>query len=150
MQTSKLSEGSDLGEQCSAAAHHPSGSRRSAGGQSAIVPRRVAERSGLLVQLSGSMGKLRVLAPRRGLVLEGPALLWSLVRLLRPEVRRDRRWLLFVVFLAATFILGFVNSLVHAKDAWAMMPEAIFLSVIVFLGCAATWLGFSRFGKEEV
>jgi uncharacterized membrane protein len=86
-----------------------------------------------------------------GLVLEGPALLWSLVRLLRPEVRRDRRWLLFVVFLAATFILGFVNSLVHAKDAWAMMPEAIFLSVIVFLlGCAATWLGFSRFGKEEV
>ena len=44
----------------------------------------------------------------------------------------------------AAQILGFVNALVHAKDAWASMPAALILSVIVaLLAVAATWLGFA-------
>jgi hypothetical protein len=42
-------------------------------------------------------------------------------------------------------VLGFINALVHARDAWGIMPTAVVLSVIVtLLACVATWIGFSR------
>lgn len=79
-----------------------------------------------------------------GLVFTGFALLWAVVEALRKDVRRRRRWLL-AGLIAATFLFAFVNALVHAKDAWAAMPAALILSVIVFLlALAATWIGFSR------
>lgn len=79
-----------------------------------------------------------------GLVFAGFALLWSLVDAIRAEAARRRgRWLYFGLILA-TFVLGFINALVHAKDAWAAMPEGLILSAIVFvLALAATWAGFS-------
>jgi uncharacterized membrane protein len=41
-------------------------------------------------------------------------------------------------------MLGFVNALIHARDAWATMPTGIILSVIVaVLACVATVVGFS-------
>jgi uncharacterized membrane protein len=78
------------------------------------------------------------------LVFAGFALLWGLIELLRGDRSwRGRPLIAFLVLLAA-WILGFVDALVHAKDAWAKMPEALLLSIIVTaLAIAAAWLGFS-------
>lgn len=79
------------------------------------------------------------------LVFAGFALLWAVIDTLRKGGRRGRRQWLYLGLLAGTFVLGFVNSLIHAKDAWGAMPEGFILSVLVFLlAFAATWLGFSR------
>ena len=41
--------------------------------------------------------------------------------------------------------VGFVDSLVHASDAWATMPEGLWLSLVAaVLAAIATWLGFTR------
>ena len=77
-----------------------------------------------------------------GLVFAGLALLAALIGLLRG--RRGRRWIIYLLLLLAAFVLGFVNALVHAKDAWASMPEGLVLSAIVtLLVLVATWLGSS-------
>lgn len=77
-----------------------------------------------------------------GLTFGGFALLWALVDLFRAG-QNGRRPVYFLLLLAA-WILGFVDELVHAKDAWASMPEALIVSVIVAaLAIAATVLGFS-------
>ena len=77
------------------------------------------------------------------LVLCGVALLWALIDLVRGD-GRGRRRILYLGILLAAWIFGFVNALVHAKDAWASMPAALVLSVMVaVLAIAATWLGFS-------
>ena len=78
-----------------------------------------------------------------GLVFSGFALLWALIDLVRAD-RRAGRPLFYFLLLLAAWILGFVNALVHAKDAWASMPAALVLAVIVaVLVIAATSLGFS-------
>ena len=76
------------------------------------------------------------------MVFTGFALLWSVVDSLRG---RRRGWpLACLVLLVAMFILGLVNSFVHARDAWGSMPEGLVLSVIVtLLAIIATGLGFS-------
>ncbi len=84
-----------------------------------------------------------------GLVFSGIALLWALIRLFRAS-RRGRRPLLYFVLLLAAWLLGFLNALIHAKDAWAVMPAALILSAIVFLlVLAATWIGFARFREGD-
>lgn len=68
-----------------------------------------------------------------GLVFAGFALLWAAVDVLRSSATRHSRGTLYVVLLLASFVLGFVNALVHAKDAWAAMPAGLVLSVVVLL-----------------
>lgn len=83
------------------------------------------------------------------LVFAGCALLWALIDLFRAG-RRRRHGVLYFVLLLATWVLGFVNALVHAKDAWAIMPTSLVLSVIVMvLACVATWIGFSTIRLGE-
>jgi uncharacterized membrane protein len=78
-----------------------------------------------------------------GLVFGGFAVLWALIGLFRSDQRGGRPTLYFVLLLA-TWVLGFINALIHAKDAWATMPEGLILSVIVAaLAIAATGFGFS-------
>lgn len=85
-----------------------------------------------------------------GLVFNGFALLWTVIDRLRAGDRGRRPTLYFLLLLAATFVLGFFNSLIHAKDAWAAMPAGLILSLIVFiLALAATWLGFSNLRAGE-
>ena len=49
------------------------------------------------------------------------------------------------VVLVVTWIVGFLNALMHARDAWAGMPTGLVLSVIVVvLASLATWLGFAN------
>jgi len=81
-----------------------------------------------------------------GLIFGGFALLWAVINLIRAN-RRGRHSLLYALLLLATWVLGFFNSLTHAKDAWAAMPLGLILSVIVvLLACASTWVGFAKFG----
>lgn len=62
------------------------------------------------------------------LVLGGLALLWGTVDVFRVSHRGVR--LFYPLALLAAWIVGFINALIHAKDAWASMPEAVILSVI--------------------
>jgi uncharacterized membrane protein len=77
-----------------------------------------------------------------GLVFAGGALLCVVAGL----VRGYRGPYVFdFVLLLALWILGFIDALVHARDAWASMPTGLVLSVVVAaLACIAAWLGFSR------
>jgi uncharacterized membrane protein len=84
-----------------------------------------------------------------GLIFAGFALLWGLIELVRAD-RRGRQPVLYVVVLLSAWILGFINALVHARDAWASMPTALILSVIVaVLSIAAIWMGFSTLRSGE-
>lgn len=86
-----------------------------------------------------------------GLVFAALALVWASVDLLRADVSDRGRRLLYWILLLATVILGFGNALVHAKDAWAAMPAALILSIIVLvLVVAAMWFAFSGYrGRVE-
>jgi uncharacterized membrane protein len=78
-----------------------------------------------------------------GLVFGGFALLWALIELPRTDQRQWRPTVYFLLLLT-TWVLGFINALVHAKDAWASMPAGLILSAIVAaLAIAATGFGFS-------
>lgn len=73
------------------------------------------------------------------LVFVGLALVWAII-----DALRGAGWIA-TGLLAVTFVLGFVNALVHAKDAWAAMPAGLILSSIVLvLALAAIWAGFAR------
>ncbi|MBY0332039.1 MAG: hypothetical protein K2X49_15365 [Acetobacteraceae bacterium] len=86
-----------------------------------------------------------------GLLVGGFALLWALVGLIRSAPERRRRMAIYFVVLLAMWGLGFVNALVHAKDAFATMPEGLYLSAVVaVLALAASWLGYSGFPSRSV
>jgi uncharacterized membrane protein len=79
-----------------------------------------------------------------GLVFCGLALLFALVNLIRAE-RKGGRATLYFLLLLATWVLGLINAFEHAKDAWAVMPSGLVLSVIVTaLATAAAWTGLSN------
>jgi uncharacterized membrane protein len=83
------------------------------------------------------------------LVLGGFALLWAAVGLIRARNRGGAR-LFYPLVLLAAWIAGFINALIHAKDAWASMPDAVTLSVItVVLIVLAAWLGFTVRGSRR-
>lgn len=85
-----------------------------------------------------------------GLVGSGFALLWALVNLFRRGIRKGRPILYFILLLAL-WVLGFINALVHAKDAWATMPEGLVLSAVTtLLALAASWIGYAGFRAREV
>jgi uncharacterized membrane protein len=86
-----------------------------------------------------------------GLVFAGFALLWAVTDHFRARATRDRRSGPYVVALLATVVLGFINALVHAKDAWAAMPAGLWLSVLVMLlVLVAGALGASRLQRRVV
>lgn len=81
-----------------------------------------------------------------GLVFGGFALLCAVIGLFRHS-RKSTLAIIYTLLLVVTWVLGFINSLVHAKDAWASMPSGLILSVIVLLlACASTWIGLVKFG----
>jgi uncharacterized membrane protein len=68
-----------------------------------------------------------------GLLLAGPALLWGAIDLLRSRATRNSNTATYLVLLLATCVVGFSNSLIHAKDGWAAMPTGLILSAVVAL-----------------
>lgn len=84
-----------------------------------------------------------------GMVFTGLALLGAVIDLIR-GIRAGRLLVYFLVLLAL-FVLGLLNSFVHARDAWAVMPTGLILSVVVtLLAIVATWLGFSTLRAGDV
>jgi len=82
------------------------------------------------------------------MVFTGVALLWALVDLVR-EGRRRGRPLVYFLLLAAIFVLGLLDSFIHTRDAWGVMPEGLILSsILAVLAVAATWIGFSGLRGE--
>ena len=81
-----------------------------------------------------------------GLVVAGAALVCALFGL--APSRRTRGTVLHFVLLLGTWIVGFFNALMHARDAWASMPGGLVLSVItVVVAIAATcFAAYPRIG----
>jgi uncharacterized membrane protein len=74
----------------------------------------------------------------------GLAVLFALGNLIRAD-RKAGRPVLYFLLLLATWVLGLVNAFEHAKDAWAVMPEALIFSVIVtLLSVVASWVGLTN------
>ena len=72
------------------------------------------------------------------------AVLWAMVDLIRGRGAQRRRTAVYFVALLAMWGLGLINALVHGKDAFAIMPEALYLSAIVAaLALVASWLGYA-------
>lgn len=81
-----------------------------------------------------------------GLLISGLALLWGAVDALRSSVNRQRPGLIYLTLLLATFVVGFINALVHGKDGWAAMPTGLILSVVVaVLVASASAIGLAGF-----
>jgi uncharacterized membrane protein len=76
------------------------------------------------------------------LVVGAFALVAAIVGLFRV---RGRAWpVVYALLLLAVWILGFIDALVHARDAFAAMPAGLVLSVIVvILACVALWIAFA-------
>lgn len=78
-----------------------------------------------------------------GLVIGALVVLWAVIDVVRAD-SRGGHVRIYTLLVLATWLLGFWNALVHAKDAWASMPMGLILSIVVtVLACAATWIGFS-------
>ncbi len=85
-----------------------------------------------------------------GLLVGSFALLWALIDLVRSGTARRRRAAIYFVVLLAMWSLGLVNALVHAKDAFAIMPEALYLSAVVtLLALVAAWMGYSGYQSRR-
>lgn len=77
-----------------------------------------------------------------GLLFAGITLIFAIAGVFRTRLRR-RNSVVYAVLLLLTWIIGFLNALIHAKDAWASMPAGLILSVIItVLICIATWMAF--------
>lgn len=85
-----------------------------------------------------------------GLVGGGFALLWAIINVFRKPANRRGAPLWFGLLLFAAFVVGFINALIHAKDAYATMPAGLILSAVAaLLAFAASWLGFSASNRGE-
>lgn len=79
-----------------------------------------------------------------GLLFAGLALLFALANLIRAE-HKGGRPLVYFGLLLITWIIGLVNAFEHAKDAYAVMPAGLWLSVIIaVLAVVTAWLGLSN------
>jgi uncharacterized membrane protein len=86
-----------------------------------------------------------------GLLVGAFALIWALIGLIRSDPGVKRRHAAYFFVLLAMWVLGFINALVHGKDAFASMPAGIYLSVVAtVLALIAAWIGYSGFHNTEV
>lgn len=86
-----------------------------------------------------------------GLIGNGFAILCALIDLIRFRYIRTGRTWIYLAILVVMFVLGFINALVHAKDAWAIMPESLYLSAITtILALVAAWIGYTGMRPVEV
>jgi uncharacterized membrane protein len=85
------------------------------------------------------------------LLAGGFVMLCALIDWARGGQERTGRHVAYFIMLLAMWVLGFINALVHAKDAWATMPGGLWLSVIVtLLALAASWIGYSGLRAQQV
>ena len=78
-----------------------------------------------------------------GMVFTGLALAWSFVEVLRKPADW-RRTVIGFLLLLAMFVLGLLNSFMHARDAWGAMPMGLVQSAILAaLAVGAIWFSVS-------
>ena len=78
------------------------------------------------------------------LLFTGLAFLCAIIGWVRTHSRHQYT-LIYPLLLLVTWILGFINALIHAKDAWAAMPTGLTLSIVVtLLICITAWVGLTR------
>jgi len=80
------------------------------------------------------------------------AVLWGLVDVFRIGTTHNKRPAIYFAVLLAMWMFGLVNALIHARDAWATMPEGLLLSAVTaVLALVASWIGYSgvRTGSVE-
>lgn len=83
-----------------------------------------------------------------GLVFAGGALLCVVAGLVRGY---RGPYVVDFLLLLVLWVLGFIDALIHARDASAAMPMGLVLSIVVaVLACVAAWLGFSRLRARSV
>jgi uncharacterized membrane protein len=86
-----------------------------------------------------------------GLLIGAFALIWALIETVRSGAARTVRSIAYFAALLVMWVLGFINALVHAKDAWATMPASLYLSITVtLLALAAAWIGYSGLRAGEL
>ena len=84
------------------------------------------------------------------LTFSGVVLLLALVQIVR-RGPRARFAVFYALLLLLAWVLGFANALVHAKDAWASMPESVMLSTFAAaLLSGAMWLRLVPAGAGEL
>jgi hypothetical protein len=85
------------------------------------------------------------------LLFGGFAMLWALIDLIRSGAARRRHAAIYFMVLLAMWVIGLVNALVHGKDAFAIMPEALYLSAVTaLLALVAAWIGYSGVRSGDV
>lgn len=87
-----------------------------------------------------------------GLLMSGLALLWAIVSAVRARgTASGKRLLVFLLLLAAAWVTGFFNALIHSRDAWASVTAVglVLSALAAVLALAAGWVGFSA-GQAEV
>jgi uncharacterized membrane protein len=85
-----------------------------------------------------------------GLAMAFVALAWAIADLVREAHHRGTRRMVYLAVLLTMWVLGFVNALVHAADAWASMPEGLVLSAFAaLLAAVAAWLGFANYRERR-
>lgn len=78
------------------------------------------------------------------------ALLFALFDVARKRLARGAGSL-YLLVLAATWLLGLIDNLVHAMDAWEKMPSALILSLVTtILACIALWLAHGGVPRRRV
>lgn len=73
--------------------------------------------------------------------------LWAIVDLFRvPASSRRGRPIIYLIVLVVMWVLGLINSFLHARDAWySVTVVALVLSIITaLLALVAAWIGYSR------
>lgn len=95
-----------------------------AGGNHPAVRGRTAERDRIRVGVRYPEEQLRVVAAGGVLLVGTFALVAAIVEQVRAD-RREGRRIVSSVLLLATWVLGFIDALVHASDAWASMPTSL-------------------------
>ena len=86
-----------------------------------------------------------------GLLAAGLAMLALLVALIRDRgTARGRAALIGGLIWLPAWGTGLMNALVHARDAWGAMPDALWWSAVsVLLALLATWAGYGGFTSPE-
>lgn len=87
-----------------------------------------------------------------GLFMGAIVLLWAIISFFTNRARTASRGpLVYLLLLAAMWVIGFINVLLHSRDAgYSVTPTALVLSIVVaVLSLVAAWTGYSGFIRRE-
>lgn len=86
-----------------------------------------------------------------GLVAGAFAIVAAVIGMIRRRNAAGRRPVIYGLVLAVAWLAGLVSAFVHARDAWAMMPDALVWSAVsTGLSLAASWMAYGGFPATEV